>query len=99
MPYTGSGYLQAVRIGNMVWISTPADFSGEYAVQIKNELKVKGFDANITSFNGKYLGYIIPGRYFYLDKYEARVMGWFGPNMGDYSFDLIRRLSEIVTTN
>jgi len=99
MPYTGSGYLQAVRFGNMVWISTPADFSGEYAVQIKNELKVKGFDANITSFNGKYLGYIIPGRYFYLDKYEARVMGWFGPNMGDYSFDLIRRLSEIVTTN
>lgn len=99
MPYTDSGYLQAVRLGNMVWVSTPADFSGEYAVQIKNELKAKGFDANITSFNGKYLGYIIPGRYFYIDKYESRVMSWFGPNMGDYTMDLIRQLCEIVTVN
>jgi hypothetical protein len=45
------------------------------------------------------VGYIIPGKYFYLDKYEPKTMGWFGPYMGDYTMDLIRQLTEIVTTN
>jgi len=97
MPYPNNVYVQAVRIGNMIWISTPCDFSGEYALQIKNALLAKGFNANITSFNGSYVGYIIPGRYFYLDEYEPKMMGWFGPNMGDYTMDIIRQISGIVT--
>jgi neutral ceramidase len=92
-------YLQAARIGDMIWITTPSDFSGEYALQIKNALTVKGLRSNITSFNGSYVGYIIPGRYFYLDEYESKMMGWFGPNMGEYTFDLIGRLVKTVTRN
>jgi hypothetical protein len=99
MPHPGDVYIQMVRLENMVWITTPADFSGEYAVQIKNALAVKGFHSNVTGFNGNYVGYIIPGKYFYLDKYEPKTMGWFGPYMGDYTMDLIRQLTEIVTTN
>ncbi len=98
MPLPENAYLQVARIGNMVWITTPSDFSGEYALQIKNSLAVKGFTANVSSFNGSYVGYIIPGRYFYLDEYEPKVMGWFGPNMGEYSMDLIRQITNIVTT-
>ena len=90
-------YLQAARMGDLVWITTPSDFSGEYALQIKNALAVKGFRSNITSFNGNYVGYIIPGRYFYLDEYESKMMGWFGPNMGEYTVDLIGRLAKTVT--
>ncbi len=97
MPVSQNNYLQAIRIGDIVWITTPADFSGEYALQIKNSLAVKGYNANITSFNGGYVGYIIPGRYFYLDEYESKTMGWFGPHMGDYTMNLIRYISEIVT--
>lgn len=97
MPYPNNVYVQAVRVGNMIWISTPCDFSGEYALQIKNALLAKGFNANITSFNGSYVGYIIPGRYFYLDEYEPKLMGWFGPNMGDYTMDIIRQITGIVT--
>jgi hypothetical protein len=96
MPFPENVYLQAFRIGKMIWITTPADFSGEYALQIKNSLAVKGFSANVSSFNGNYIGYIIPGRYFYLDKYESKTMGLFGPNMGDYTMDLIRQITEIV---
>jgi len=88
--------LQAIRMGNTVWITTPSDFSGEYAVQIKHQLAAEGIDANVTSFNGSYLGYIIPGKYFYLDKYEPKEMGWFGPYMGDYTMDVIRRITETV---
>jgi hypothetical protein len=96
MPMPENAVLQGLRIGNMVWISTPADFSGEFALQLKNTLAAKGFDANVTSFNGSYVGYIIPGRYFYLDEYEPKTMGFFGPTMGDYTFDLINRITNIL---
>jgi hypothetical protein len=97
MPLPENVYLQALRLGNMVWISTPSDFSGEYAKQIKNSLAADGFNSNISSFNGSYTGYIIPGRYFYLNEYESKIMGWFGPDMGDYTMELIRRMTRIVT--
>lgn len=97
MPYPENPILQAIRLDDMIWISTPADFSGEYAVQIKNRLTAGGFKSNITSFNGSYLGYIIPGRYFYLDEYEPKTMGWYGPSMGDYTTDLIRQLTDVIT--
>lgn len=97
MPFPENVYLQAIRVGNLLWITAPADFSGEYALQIRNSLASKGFDVMVTSFNGSYVGYIVPGRYFYLGQYESQLMGWFGPNMGEYTMDLIRRLSKIVT--
>ncbi len=96
MPFPENAYLQTLRIGNLIWITTPCDFSGEYALQIKNALAAKGFNANVSSFNGSYVGYIIPGRYFYLDEYESKLMGWFGPDMGEYTVDLIHRMTEIV---
>ncbi|MCK9411095.1 MAG: hypothetical protein M0Q53_02265 [Prolixibacteraceae bacterium] len=96
MPVPQNVFFQAVRIGKLIWISAPCDFSGELALQIKNALSAKGFDAVVSSFNGSYVGYIVPGRYFYMDEYEPKLMGWFGPTMGDYSMDLIRHLTDIV---
>ena len=94
MPEPGNAVLQAIRLGDMIWVSTPSDFSGEFALQLKNTLAVKGFNANVTSFNGSYVGYIIPGRYFYIDGYEPKTMGFFGPTMGDYTFDLINQMTN-----
>lgn len=99
MPFPENAYLQVLRVGNAVWITTPADFSGEYALQIKYAMAAKGFEANVSSFNGSYLGYIIPDRYYYFDEYEPKVMGWFGPSMGEYTMDLIRQISETAIKN
>jgi hypothetical protein len=99
MPMPKNVYLQVIRIGNMIWITTPCDFSGEYAKQIKNSLSAEGYNSNITSFNGSYVGYIVPGRYFYLNDYESKLMGWFGPDMGEYTMDLIRQMLRVVTTS
>ena len=99
LPLSENVYLQGVRIGDMIWITTPSDFSGEYALQLKNSLSAYGFNANVTSFNGSYVGYIVPGRYFYVDEYEPKVMGWFGPNMGEYTMDVIRQVSRIITNS
>jgi len=97
LPSYNNIYIQAVRMGNMIWITTPCDFSGEFALQLKNSLATYGFNANVSSFNGGYVGYLIPGRYFYLDEYEPKVMGWFGPNMGEYTMDMLRQLSRTIS--
>ncbi len=97
LPFQENVYIQAVRLGDMIWITTPCDFSGEFALQLKRSLATYGYNANVTSFNGSYVGYIVPGRYFYLDEYEPRVMGWFGPNMGEYTMDMIRQVSRAIT--
>ena len=98
MPLPVNVYFQALRIGDLIWITTPCDFSGEYALQIKNSLAAEGYGSIVTSFNGSYIGYVVPGKYFYQDEYESKLMGWFGPNMGDYAMDLIARITKIVLT-
>lgn len=93
LPVGEGALLQAFRIGNTIWISTPCDFSGELALPIKDRLKTLGAHGVITSFNGNYLGYVIPGRYYHLDTYESRTMSFFGPTVPDYFEDLIRRMT------
>jgi len=99
MPLPKNVYLQALRINNLIWFFTPGDFSGESALQIKNLLAAKGYEAIVSGYNGSYVGYIIPGKYFYLDHYETKLMGWFGPTMGDYTMDLIDQMASAIILN
>ncbi len=99
MPLPKNVYLQELKINNLIWFFTPGDFSGESALQIKNSLAGKGYDAMISGYNGSYVGYIMPGKYFYLDHYETKGMGWFGPTMGDYTMDLIDQMSNAIISN
>jgi len=90
-------WLQLVRIGKTLIIGTPGDFSGELALQIKAEAQRKGFRAVVTSFNGSYIGYIIPSKYYHFDGYESRTMSFFGPTIGDYLPDLMLRMIDLAT--
>ncbi len=96
-PPIGKVYLQAARIGNLIWATTPGDFSGETAIVLKNAMHKKGYKALVTSFNGGYAGYIIPGKYYHLNEYESRVMSWFGPYMGPYTNDMLEQLMQAVS--
>lgn len=96
MPLPKNVYLQALRINNLIWFFTPGDFSGESALQIKKQMAAKGFEAIVSGYNGSYVGYIMPGKYFYLNHYESKMMGWFGPTMGDYTMELIDRISSFL---
>jgi len=90
-------YLQGVKLNDMVWITMPYELSGEYGIDLKNALEVAGYTSALTSFNGQYLGYIVPQKYYYYDTYEARLMGWYGPSMGDYLMELNFRLANELT--
>ncbi len=97
MPEMKSIYLQAFTANNLLWITMPCELSGEYAIDLKNALELKGYNSAITSFNGQYLGYIVPAKYYYYDTYEARLMGWFGPSMGDYLMELNYTVADSLT--
>lgn len=86
--------LQAVRVGRTLWLSTPCDFSGELSVRIKEALAARGYHAVITSFNGDYVGYVLPGRYYAMDGYEPRTMSFFGPHVADYFEEGLRKLAQ-----
>ncbi len=88
MPEIKEAYAQSLRLSNFIWMAVPYELSGEYAIDLKNALELKGYNSTFTSFNGQYLGYIVPAKYYYYDNYEARLMGWYGPSMGDYLMEL-----------
>lgn len=91
-PDIGNVYIQAARIGPLIWITTPCDFSGELAKEYDNLLCTSGYTGVVTSFNGAYIGYIIPGKYYHMKEYESRLMSWFGPYTGPYFDEMIRRM-------
>jgi hypothetical protein len=93
VPARSHSFLQVFRIDDSVWISTPCDFSGELALGIKDFLRARGSSAIVTSFNGDYVGYVIPSRYYHLGGYEPRLMSFFGPNVPDYFDELIRSMA------
>ncbi len=93
-PDVGKVYLQEARIGDMIWITAPCDFSGELAMDYQAEAGSKGLHAMVTSFNGAYVGYIIPEKYYHLNEYESRLMSWFGPYTGPYFDEMIRRMMK-----
>ena len=97
MPEMKSTYLQALMLNNFLWLTLPCELSGEYAIDLQNALELKGFNSALTSFNGQYLGYVVPAKYYYFDTYESRLMGWFGPSMGDYLMELNYIIADSLT--
>jgi hypothetical protein len=99
LPKKKSILLQGFQLNDLIWTAMPYELSGEYAIDLKNALENQGYDSIFTSFNGEYLGYIVPAKYYYYDTYEARLMGWYGPSMGDYLMELNYKLSNTLTNS
>jgi hypothetical protein len=93
VPAKNTSFLQVFRIDDSLWVSTPCDFSGELALGIKDFLRARRRNTIVTSFNGDYVGYVIPARYYHLGGYEPRLMSFFGPNVPDYFDELIRNMA------
>ncbi len=91
-PPVGKVYLQTARLVDVIWITAPCDFSGELALNYQAIAEAKGYHAMVTSFNGAYIGYIIPERYYHLNEYESRLMSWFGPYTGPWFDEMIRKM-------
>jgi len=95
-PLAPGTLLQVLRVQDAVWCSTPCDYSGELALDLQGTACRLGLEAAVTSFNGDYIGYVIPGKYYHLDGYEPRVMSFYGPNIPGYLDEILRGLMGSV---
>lgn len=82
-------YLNVLKIGEVVFCGTPCDFSGELNKEICNYEKINNRNLVVTSFNGGYIGYVTKPKWYQLDTYETRTMGWVGHDIGAYFEDII----------
>jgi neutral ceramidase len=87
-------FVKALRIGNVLMVGMPCDFSGELVAGLDAYAKTKGLNLMVTSFNGGYIGYITHDKYFDRDEYETKTMGWYGPYNGAYLQEVIKDIID-----
>ena len=83
-------YIQFLAIDDFIICGCPGEFSGELALDVKQEAARLGKKVTITSFNGCYIGYLTPSKYYSMNEYETRLMSWFGPYTGDYVTEIVK---------
>jgi len=84
--------LTVLRLGDLVMIGAPCDFSAEFYPAIDSVAHANGLRAMITSFNGGYAGYVTPSRYYDEDHYETQLMNWYGPGNAEYMEKCMKQL-------
>lgn len=87
-------FVKAIRIGNVLMVGMPADFSGELVAEMDQYAKTKGLNLMVTSFNGGYIGYVTSDKHFDRDLYETKTMNWYGPYNGAYLQEVIKDLID-----
>jgi hypothetical protein len=81
-----------LQIGDITLVGTPGDFSG----LLYDEINTDNRPVVVTSFNGEYIGYIIPSGYYQLNHRETRSINWFGPYTGDYVTNTINQNLQYI---
>lgn len=89
-------YLTALRLGDITLLGTPCDFSGEFNRALDSVATKNGGHTIVTSFNGAYIGYITPLKYYDVDHYETRLMNWYGPGAGEYLETCLEKMLDAV---
>ncbi len=96
LPVRPATWIQYLRLGDAVWLSTPCDYSGELAMDLADATRDLGVSAVVTSFNGDYVGYVVPSRYYGMNTYETRTMSFYGPQLPDYFDTLLKGLVQVA---
>ena len=92
------GWIQGVRVGNVLFVGLPFDSSGEISLEWQRSGQRENLDVWMTSFCAAYCGYLSPDRY-YLENppgYETGLMNWFGPNTEAYFRALYEHIKQAL---
>jgi len=94
-------YIHVLRINECVLLGMPADYSAELERSLQmthSEAGLPVFDNGlipmVTSFNGDYIGYLVPRSRYEYNNLETRSENVFGPWCGEYFNDISLRLIE-----
>jgi hypothetical protein len=100
---TGKGWMTAVRVGDVLFVNTPGDFSGEISAEWKKWAANKGYDLWASGFSGEYAGYISPDQYYDevtnakgRTEYETGLMSWTGPHQEAFFTALKDRMIDAL---
>jgi neutral ceramidase len=93
------GWVHGVRVGDLLFIGTPFDFSGETSLKWKEWGARQGRHVWPTGFSSAYLGYLSPDEYYWVEPlgYETGLMSWFGPNAEAYFTRLYEKIFSVLT--
>ena len=97
IPTVASVQLKALRVGSMLLLGTPCDFSGELALQLQSSWHKDELEIVCTSFNGDYIGYIVPQKYYFMNEYETKIMNFYGLNTAPYMCEMLQRLGGLLS--
>ena len=88
--------IKIFRLGNIVMIGMPCDFSGELMTDFEEASKAKNINLVITSFNGGYIGYINVDKYYDSNREETKYMNWFGPYNQAYFTEIVNSILKKI---
>ncbi|MBD8488431.1 neutral/alkaline non-lysosomal ceramidase N-terminal domain-containing protein [Echinicola sp. CAU 1574] len=91
-----NSHFDLVQIGNTLMISSSGEISGVFYKKWEKLAKEKGLNLMITSFNGGYMGYIVPDVYYNRNYHEVRDMNWYGPYSGSFYDAIITAIISSV---
>ncbi|MFP4354838.1 MAG: neutral/alkaline non-lysosomal ceramidase N-terminal domain-containing protein [Phycisphaerae bacterium] len=77
-------YLHVLRIGPVMLAGQPGDYSEALGAELIQQGLRRSQVWLSTSFNGDYIGYIVPRSYYATGNYEVRTANFFGPWCGEY---------------
>lgn len=94
-------WMQSVRVGDLLLVGLPGDFSGEISLDWSRWAADKGYDLWTSSFCTAYVGYISPDKYYYqpdaTKEYETGLMSWTGPHQEAFFTALMQHMVEAMT--
>jgi membrane-associated phospholipid phosphatase len=92
------GCVQGLAIGNLLLLGAPADINGELSLKVKEYAAARGYRPVVTSFAGRYVGYLVPERYYSAaDDQEATLMSMYGPHNGEYFVSLLKAAVDRIS--
>src|SRR5690606_22530050 len=92
-----NAHFDIVLLGNTLMISSSGEISGVFYENWEQKAAEEGLNLIITTFNGGYIGYITPDRYYNYKFHEVRDMNWFGPYNGAYFDEIITGIIDTVS--
>ncbi|MFD2744470.1 MULTISPECIES: neutral/alkaline non-lysosomal ceramidase N-terminal domain-containing protein [Sphingobacterium] len=87
-------YVKITKIGDVLLLGMPADFSGEIMTELDQYAQQRGLQLVITSFNGGYVGYITADKWYDTDLYETITMSWNGYHAGGYFTEVAKDIID-----
>ena len=89
-------FIHALKIGKLFFLAYPADYSGELAASLENWGDENGIYPWTTTFNGEYIGYIMPSKHYDKSHYSVRDVNFFGRWAGDYFLETSKTIIETL---